>query len=106
MATAVQLPVEARLAQLLQHLGIQQAHFAARGVGDWGGLAARHLASIASLTLVCPRGMDPGILGALAPRLLVFAGDQGQADDRVRQVMAGFPEATLITLRDYFSPTI
>ncbi len=35
--TAVELPVEERLLQLLQHLGIARSHFAARGGGDWEG---------------------------------------------------------------------
>ena len=104
--TEVELPVEERLVQLLQHLGIARAHVAARGVGDWGGLAARHSDCIASLTLICPRGMDPGALATLAPRLLVLAGDQGRPDAIVRQAVANLQEATLITLRDYVSPTI
>src|SRR4030095_465772 len=106
MITEVELPVEERLLQLLQHLGIERAHVAARGGGDWGGLAARHPDCIASLTLICPRGMDPSALGPLAPRLLVLVGDQGRPDALVRQAMANLQEATLITLRDYVSPTI
>src|SRR5262249_31562836 len=106
MITEVELPVEERLLQLLQHLGIARAHVAARGGGDWGGLAARHPDCIASLTLVCPRGMDPGSLGTLAPRLLVLAGDQGQPDAIVRQAVAHLQEATLVVLRDYVSPAV
>lgn len=102
----VELPVEERVVQLLQHLGIASAHFAARSGSDWSGLAARYPDRIASLTLVCPRGMDPGLLASLAPRLLVLAGDQGRPDALVRQAVASFPQATLITLRDYVSPTI
>ena len=101
----VECPVEERLVQLFQHLGIARAHIAARGGGDWGGLATRHPDCIASLSLICPRGMDPGALAALAPRLLVFAGDQGRPDALVRQAVAHLQEATLITLRDYVSPT-
>src|SRR5262249_23249339 len=67
---------------------------------------ARHPDCITSLTLICPRGMDPSTLGPLAPRLLVLAGDQGRPDAIVRQVVGNLPEATLITLRDYVSPTI
>jgi ubiquinone/menaquinone biosynthesis C-methylase UbiE len=106
MPTEVELPVEERLMQLLQHLGIARAHIAARGGADWGGLAARYPDRIASLTLICPRGMDPGALASLAPRLLVLAGDQGRPDALVRQAMAHLQEATLITLRNYVSPTI
>ena len=104
--TAVELPVEERLWQLLQHLGIERAHVAARGVGDWGGLVVRHPDCIDSLTLICPRGMDPSTLSTLAPRLLVLAGDQGRPDEIVRQAVGNLQEATLITLRDYVSPTI
>ncbi len=104
MATEPELPVEERLFQLLQHLGIQQAHFAARLSLDWGGLASRHPEKISSLTLVCPTGVDSAALHPLASRLLVFAGDQGPHAERVGQVVASFPDATLITLSDYFSP--
>src|SRR5919201_818397 len=104
--TEVERPVEERLLQLLRHLGIARAHVAARGGGDWGELAARHPDRIASLTLICPRGMDPGTLGTLAPRLLVLAGDQGRPDEIVRQAVGNLQGATLITLRDYVSPTI
>lgn len=104
--TEVELPIEERLAQLLQHLGIERAHFAARGGGDWGGLAVRHPDCIASLTLICPRGMDPSTLDPLASRLLVLAGDQGRPDALVRQVVGNLQGATLIALRDYASPTI
>src|SRR5215470_8577273 len=106
MTTAVELSVEERLLQLLQHLGIERAHFAARGIGEWGELAARHPDRIASLTLICPRGMDPSTLGTLAPRLLVLAGDQGRPDEIVRHVVGNLQGATLITLRNYVSPTI
>ena len=104
--TEVELPVEQRLVQLLQHLGIARAHIAARGGADWGGLAARHSDGIASLTLICPRGMDPSALTSLAPRLLVLAGDQGRPDTLVRQAVSNLQAATLITLRDYVSPTM
>src|SRR5919199_1454007 len=92
LMTEVECPVEERLLQLLQHLGIERAHVAARGGGDWGGLAARHPDCIASLTLICPRGMDPSALASLAPRLLVLAGDQGQPDAVVRQVVGNLQE--------------
>ena len=90
--TEVELPVEERLVQLLQHLGIARAHVAARGGGDWGGLAARHPDCIASLTLICPRGMDLSTLATLAPRLLVLAGDQGRPDALVRQAVANLQD--------------
>jgi hypothetical protein len=43
MSTEPQLAVEERLFQLLQHLGIAQAHFAASIPGDVTGFARRPL---------------------------------------------------------------
>jgi hypothetical protein len=45
-------PVEACLAQLLDHLGIAGAHFAGRSLADVQGFIAKHSERIASLTLV------------------------------------------------------
>ena len=106
MATESELPVEGRLYQLLQELGIPRAHFAARGIGDWNDFATIHSEHVSSLTLVCPRGIEPDTLRALAHRLLVLEGDQGQPAEITRRVMANLPEATLVTLDDYFSPNI
>jgi ubiquinone/menaquinone biosynthesis C-methylase UbiE len=105
MMTAVERPIEDRILQVLQHLGITHTHIAARVPGDWQGLATTHSETIASLTLVCPQGMEPGILSSMASRLLVFSGDRGAPAERVRRVVMNLPEATLHILRDYVSPT-
>ena len=42
MTRATALPVEERILQLLQYLGIDQAHFAGRTPGDWTGLATTY----------------------------------------------------------------
>ena len=105
MTTEVERPIEERIVQVLQHLGIAQAHVAARVPGDWQGIATTHPESIASLTLVCPQGMEPNILGPLASRLLVISGDQGRPAERARRVVMNLPEATLHILRDNISPT-
>ena len=42
-------PVDELLVDLLQHLGIAQAHIAARDRPDWLGLATSHPDRIASL---------------------------------------------------------
>ena len=43
-------PVEASLAELLDHLGIASAHFAGRSLADLQGLISSHPERIASLT--------------------------------------------------------
>jgi len=104
MATAVALPVEERIRQVLEHLGISKAHFAARGAADWTGLATAHPEVIASLTLVCPLGFDPEVLASVASRLLVFNAEQGASAEMVERNLAGLPDVTTITLTGYSSP--
>lgn len=104
MVPEAELSVEERLLQLLQHLGIPQAHFAARNPADWQGLARGHSQAIASLTLVCPGGMNPSALGDLAPHLLIFEGDRGQPAEAVKRVAASLSGVILVTLNNYSSP--
>jgi len=101
MATAASLPVEERIRQLLQHLGIGQAHFAGRLPMDLTGLATAYPEVFSSLTLVGPMAVDPRTVGSLASRLLVVNGDQGAGAERVRRVVEGAPNARLVSLRDY-----
>lgn len=94
--------VEERLVQLFQHLGLDRVHVAARVTADWRGLATAHPETIASLTLVCPTGLEAAPLVALASRLLLLTGDQGAPAEAIQRVLTALPEATRITLQDYF----
>lgn len=102
MVVAPDCSVAQRLTQLLQHLHITRAHVAARLPADWEGLVAIHPEVVASLTLVCPPALDTETLRSLAARLLVVTGDQGEPANVVRDAMTMLPDATLVTLRDYF----
>lgn len=104
MSTEPQLAVEERLFQLLQHLGIAQAHFAASIPGDVTSFATAHAPCLASLTLICPFYLDPSPLAACASRLLIVTGDQGPPAALVQRAVAPLPAATLVALPDYFSP--
>ena len=104
MTTGAELSVADRLAQVLHHLGIERAHFAASMLADVTGFAQAHPERIASLTLVCPPRLDPSTLRALRARLLVIAGDQGPPAAMVRDAVTSLPEATVIWLPGYFSP--
>jgi len=77
-------------------------HIAARVTADWRGLAATCPETIASLTLVCPTGLDATPLGALASRVLVLTGDQGTPAEAIAKAMAAHPEALILTLNDYY----
>jgi len=105
MTTQASYLVEDRILQLFRHLGIEQAHFAACMPRDWGGLVTSHPDIVSSLTLVCPMGMNLSALRSNTPRLMVITGDQGRTAEEVFRAMPSLPDATLITLRDYFSPT-
>jgi SAM-dependent methyltransferase len=96
-----EMPVEARLAAVLDHLGIARAHFAGRAGTDWEGFARHHPGRIASLSLVCPAALDPGTLEGLAARLLVVTGDQGPGSRRVRAALPKLAQAAICTLGDY-----
>ena len=97
------LSVADRLVQLLDHLKIERAHFAASMLADVAGLVQGYSERIATLTLVCPPRVDSS-LHALGNRLLIIAGDQGRPGTMVRDAIKNFPEATVIWLPGYFSP--
>jgi hypothetical protein len=104
MTTERDLSVADRLAQVLDHLGIERAHFAASMLADVAGFAQAHPERIASLTLVCPPRLDPGTLRALGSRLQIIAGDQGRPAAMVRDAVTNLPEAKVVWLSGYFSP--
>jgi len=94
--------VDERLAQLFRQLGLDRVHLAARVTADWRGLATARPETIASLTLVCPTGLDATPLGALTSRVLVLTGDQGTPAEAISKAMAAHPEAAIVTLNDYY----
>jgi 2-polyprenyl-3-methyl-5-hydroxy-6-metoxy-1,4-benzoquinol methylase len=94
--------VDERLVQLFRQLGLDRVHLAARVAADWRGLATTRPETIASLTLVCPTGLDATPLGALTSRVLVLTGDQGTPAEAISKAMPAHPEASIITLNDYY----
>jgi SAM-dependent methyltransferase len=102
--TAANLSVADRLVQLLEHLKIERAHFAASMLADVTGLVQAHPERVTSLTLVCPPRIDPTVLHPLGDKLLIIAGDQGRPANMVRDAIKNLPEATMIWLAGYFSP--
>jgi ubiquinone/menaquinone biosynthesis C-methylase UbiE len=101
MPRATALPVEERILQLLQYLGIDQAHFVGRTPADWTGLATTYPEVFCSFILVGPGVIAPHTVSSLASRLLVFTGDQEASAERVRRVVESLPDARLVTFRDY-----
>jgi pimeloyl-ACP methyl ester carboxylesterase len=104
MTTDAEIPVADCLAQVLDHLEIERAHFAASMLADVTGFAQAHPERIASLTLVCPPRVDPSTLRPLGDRLLIIAGDQDPPAAMVRRAVTSLPDATVVWLPGYFSP--
>src|SRR5437667_4573513 len=101
--SALKSSVDERLVRLFRQLGLDRVHLAARVAADWRGLATTHPETIASLTLVCPTGLDATPLGALTSRVLVLTADQGTPAEAISKAMPAHPEASIITLNDYYS---
>jgi pimeloyl-ACP methyl ester carboxylesterase len=101
--TTTDLSAADRLTQVLDHLTIERAHFAASMLADVAGFAQAHPERIASLTLVCPPRLDSS-LRTLGSRLQIIAGDQGRPATMVRDAVTKLPEATVVWLPGYFSP--
>jgi ubiquinone/menaquinone biosynthesis C-methylase UbiE len=104
MTTKAEVSVADRLLQVLNHLGIEQAHFAASMLADVAGFVQAYPERIASLTLICPPRVDPSALRPLGDRLLIIAGDQGRPAAMVRDAVTSIPEAKVVWLPGYFSP--
>jgi hypothetical protein len=101
MTTDMPLAIEQRLTRLLQHLGLTQAHLAARTQRDWQGLATTAPEGVASLTLVCPQSMDGLALRALAAQCLLITGDHGPAFARAHGTLAAGTAVTQVAMQDY-----
>jgi len=102
MTTDSELPIEERIAQMLAHLGLEKAHFAAREFQEFDGLARVHPEMIASLTLVFPpRTLKADSLQPLGSRLLCFYGGKGPNASFVRRSLATLHSATQLEFKDY-----
>ena len=99
------VPLEERLTRLMRHLGIVRGHFAACMPRDWEGLAQHRRGQIASLTLVCPMGINRQALGDQPIPTLIVAGDRGRAALAAHEDAGKIAGAIDLTLANYFSPS-
>ena len=93
-----------RIIELLKHLGVERAHFAACMPRDWEGLVAAHAELMASVTLICPMGINVKALQNHSLPLLCVSGDRGRPAKETERELAKLPAARALVLRDYFSP--
>ena len=90
-----------RLAALLDHLGMERAHFAAQMPGDLAGLAVACADRIAGVTLVVPVRLDPAPFVALGERVAIITGDSGVSVEASVRGAARLPGARLHRLEGY-----
>ena len=100
MTSESNLTVEARLLQLLQHLGIERAHFAASAVEDIGQLLRDRPEAVASLSLVAPRPVARTI-GVLRNRALVVYGSEGPSAAGQARILDELPHTQASVLQGY-----
>ena len=93
-----------RIAELFKHLHIERAHFAACMPHDWQGLVTMHPELVASLSLICPMGIDVAALKQKQWPLLCIAGDGGRPGKETARELSQLSAAKSLVLRDYFSP--
>ena len=90
-----------RIIQVLDHLGIEKAHFAARLSSDWYELVSAYPNRISSFTLVCLNLIEVSTLKAIAARSLIISGDQPPYAEQVSQTLSQLPAAKQLILKGY-----
>ena len=99
------IPPHRRIAAVLDHLGIQRAHFAGGIASDMLGLLLPPEERVASLTLINPNRLETEPLSRLGKRLGVITGSDGLPSDVVRKGMPALPDARLVHFTAYYTTT-
>ena len=95
----------ARLAALLDRLGIGRAHLAAQIAGEAADLLLQCPERIAGIVLCAPSRLDPAPFASFAERLLVIAGERGEAAEAAARAARLLPAIRRHVLADYQSWT-
>jgi SAM-dependent methyltransferase len=101
MSDKPDLSVAERITQLLDHLGIDKAHFAARNQPDWAGFTSASPERVSSLAIICPETIDVDAARPFGPRVTVFSGDTGPNSQRITRLIADLQQANLVTIQNY-----
>jgi SAM-dependent methyltransferase len=93
-----------RLIALMNHLGLDAAHFGTPIPRDISGMAAEHPERLAGVVLCVPSRLDPAPFTAIADRVLMIAGEQGPAAETTARAAARLPAAERSVLSGYEAP--
>jgi SAM-dependent methyltransferase len=91
----------ARVLAVMDHLGIEAAHFATQIPGDVAELARTAADRIAGLILCAPTRLDTAPFAGLSSRLLMIAGDKGLTVEVTERAAARLPGSERFTLQAY-----
>ena len=100
MSAEIHMTVADRIEQLMNHLGIEKAHFAGRSLQDWQDLARQDPGRLLSLTLITPRSVNIEAVNKLNGRILVVNGDQGPHAQHIDTLGKQSSAFELVTLPD------
>jgi SAM-dependent methyltransferase len=90
-----------RIAALLDHLRLARAHFATQVPGDLAPFAAAYPERVSGLVLCTPTRLDPAPFAALAPRLMMIAGESGLSAETTGRAQVRLPAARRRILGGY-----
>jgi hypothetical protein len=85
------IKVEARLAELFAHLGLERAHFGVQNTAELDPIIAARPELIASLVLAGPNRLQAEVIAPVSDRLMLFYGDGGAGAEVVAAVLAEQP---------------
>jgi ubiquinone/menaquinone biosynthesis C-methylase UbiE len=98
---AESVPVEEQIMATLCHLGVARAHIVANLQQDYRPLLQCYPTAVASLTLVCPRGMHQVIVDEITCPLLVVSGENGPVHRVLMAHLAQRPATRVLQLHGY-----
>jgi SAM-dependent methyltransferase len=93
-----------RLIALMNHLGLDAAHFGTPIPRDISGMAAEHPERLAGVVLCVPSRLDPAPFADIADRVLMIAGERGPAAETTARATARLPAAERSVLSGYEAP--
>lgn len=100
-AAADTKPLAQRLAGLLDHLGLESAHFATQMPGDLTDFALAQPTRVAGLVFAVPVRLDPTPFMSASSRVLVITGDSGVSREPSKRGAASLAGSSLLELEDY-----
>lgn len=89
----MEVDIEHRLSDLMSHLNLKSAHFAARTNSDWRTLVRNRPDLIESLALIAPPSVDPDVTATLDRPVFVVTDAEGTYGTKVQRELESLPGA-------------